>query len=135
MIATARPGKVLGTARWLRSYFVVALLAGAVGWTFVGALAGKMPPNPEFPPFGYAVEQDSTQLEWSTGSRKGDVRIEVAIDTPSFDGAKILDKTTRGTTYNLTNLRQGRTYFWRVTQAGRESRISRFSVKPDALRY
>jgi hypothetical protein len=134
-MAAARPGTVLHVARWLRSYCVVALLAGVVGWTFVGSLAGRMPPNPEFPPFGYAVEQDSTQLQWSMGSEKGDVRIEVVIDIPSFDGAKILDKTTRGTTLNLMNLTQGRTYFWRVTQAGRTSRINRFSVTPDALHY
>jgi hypothetical protein len=134
-MATPRSGVLLRTARWLRSYFVVAMLAGAVGWTFVGSLAGRMPPNPEFPPFDYAIEQDSTQLQWSMGSRKGDVRVEVVIDSPSFDGAKVLDKTTGGTTLNLTNLRQGRAYFWRVTQAGRTSRVNRFSVKPDALRY
>jgi hypothetical protein len=131
----SRPGIAIRLARWLRIYLVVALLAAVAAWTFASSLTGTLPPTPEFPPLGYAVEQDSVQLQWSPGSRCEGARVEVVADAPRFDRPRFYDKVVRGAVTSLVNLEQGRTYYWRVSCGDRTSRIGRFSVTRDALRY
>ena len=134
-MAATREGALLRAARWLRSYGAVAALLAIVALTFARSLSGAMPPSPEFPPQGYAVETDTIQLQWSSGSGHGEARLEVAADRPDFGGPLFFEKRTKGKTAMLQKLAPGRSYYWRVTIDGRTSRVNRFTVAADALRY
>jgi hypothetical protein len=128
-----RSGLLVTAWRWARTYLVALLLVVGLGVSCARTLLEDIGPRPQHPPPGYALSRTQVQLQWSTGNRSGEIRVQVSTDA-AF-GELLVDEVPAKNTRDLEGLRPGRTYYWRLVQRGRTGSAASFEVSPTALRY
>lgn len=130
-----RQGLLIRLVRFARVYLVALSLVGVLALTFFRALAGGSGPVLQHPPEGISIVRNSEQLQWSMGRWQGAVRVQVAAGEPKFSGKLFVDKKVNSTKHLVGNLKPGTTYYWRISQNGKSSRVSKFHVAKDAVAY
>lgn len=128
-----RSGLLTTVWRLARTYLVALLLVAGLGVSCARTLLRDIGPRPQHPPPGYVLARTQVQLQWSTGNRSGEIRVQVSTDA-AFDELVVDDVISRNTR-DLKDLKPGRTYYWRLVQRGRIGSVASFEVSPAALRY
>jgi len=116
-------------------YGVFAALAGALAWSGIKVATIGTDPVPQCPPDGMEMETDDALLEWSRGTRGGEIRLQVSARGAGGADERIVDEVVRDDSRRLKRLRPGTTYTWRLVQGGEPSPEAEFSVSRNALRY
>lgn len=129
-----RSGLIVGLLMWCRSYLVAIVLLALLGLSFEEVLINGTGPMPQHPTVGHTVPRNTTQLQWSKGTRKEPIRLLISIDDPDFN-KPFMDRTVKRKMINLPNLEPGRTYYWKLRQGDSDSPISKFHVSSTALRF
>lgn len=119
---------------WSRNYLVAIVLVSMLAFSFLKVAVIGAGPTPQGPPQGYALGKTQIELEWDKGSRDGDIRLQVSIDDPAFT-KPLVNKVTSSSTHSLNDLEPGHTYYWRLVQNDRSSRVAHFETAPNAVRF
>lgn len=119
---------------WMRNYLVAILLVSMVFFSFIKVAVIGTGPTPQGPPMNYSLHKTQIELEWHKGTREGEIRLQVSVDEPNFEELMI-DKVVGGTTHSLNDLEPGRTFYWRLVQNEKPSRVARFSTAPNAVKF
>lgn len=119
--------------RWVRAYLVAWLLIGGLAVSCVRTLTDDIEPRAQHPPPGYVLARDRAQLQWSAGTRDGEVRVQLST-SPDFDEL-LVDEVAPRNTRQLRNLEPGTTYYWRLVQGDSDGDVAWFEVSPTAVRY
>ena len=117
-------GVVSLVGRFVWRYLATAALVGGLAAAMIGVAANGAGPAPQQPPDGYPVASGRI---WNKGTRNGPVTLQVSVDDPSFS-APILKKVVGGVSHTLTDVRPGKTYFWRLLQGADASPTATFEV-------
>lgn len=117
-----------------RKYLVALFMLGAFGAAMFEVYVTGTGPVPQQPPEGYAIEELTATLRWDNGTRGGPVTLEVSVDDPGF-AKPLLSRETASGSYALRDLEPGRTYYWRLVQAGRSSPVASFKTSPYAVTF
>jgi len=112
---------------WLRRYAIGLALVTALVVAFAQYWTVGVGPVPQQPPEGYVIEKGTADLQWNRGTRAGDIHVQVSVDDPAF-GAPAVDKVVAGTTHSVNILEPDHTYYWRLVQNGRPSRVAHFKT-------
>jgi hypothetical protein len=115
-------------------YLVTALLIGGLAAAMIGVATAGTGPMPQQPPDGYAVASGRVSLEWNKGTRKEPITLEVSMDDPGF-ATPVVRKPVGGVTHSMTELRPGKTYYWRLVQGGSASPTASFEVRANHVDF
>jgi len=129
-----RSGMIVSFMLWCRSYLIALTLIAVLALSFWEVLINGTGPMPQHPTVGHVVPRNTTDLQWSMGTRKEPIRLLISIDDPDFTNP-FMDRTVKRKSINLPNLEPGRTYYWKLVQGDSDSPISRFHVSSTALRF
>ncbi|MCP4676227.1 MAG: hypothetical protein GY854_12105 [Deltaproteobacteria bacterium] len=119
---------------FLRTYAVALALIGGLGFAFFEVYVTGVGPMPQQPPEGYTIERTKAALQWSKGTRKGGIKLQVAMDDPSFT-KPILEKDVKGKSHTMNALEPGHTYYWRLVQGDDYSPIATFKTSAYAIKF
>jgi len=120
-------GVVALGARFVWRYAATAALVAGLAAALIGVAATGTGPMPQQPPDGYSVASGRISLEWNKGTRKEPIKLQVSVDDPSFS-KPILQRAVGGTSQTLTEVKPGRTYYWRLLQGDGASPTATFEV-------
>jgi len=123
-------GVVSLAARFVWRYAATAALVAGLAAAMIGVATEGTGPVPQQPPDGYSVASGRVSLEWNRGTRKGPITLQVSVDDPSFS-KPILRRAVGGTSHSLTDVKPGRTYYWRLLQDDGASPTATFEVAAD----
>lgn len=113
---------------FVRAYLSAFLLIGCLAIASISTIISGTGPIPQYPPEQYVVERDLAVLRWNKGTREGQIDLEVSINDSTFsnDNVKVIKKVN--STHSLRKLKNGTTYYWRLKQKGKYSRVASFRV-------
>ncbi len=100
-----------------RTHLVALALVWVLVAAFVEVYTEGTGPMPQQPFDGLLIERNRVDLSWNKGTREATLKLQVAIDDPEFNNP-ILDKETKSTFHAITDLKPGRTYYWRLVSDG-----------------
>ncbi len=127
-------GLITSLWEFVRIYLVTVALIYLLAAAFLEVYTTGMGPVPQQPPEGYTVEQMRATLQWNKGTREEKIRLQVAMDDPSFT-KPILDKKTAGKSHNMKDLKPGHTYYWRLVQGNKTSSVAMFKTSAYVINF
>ena len=117
---------------FIRAYAVAILLIAALAAAFFEVYVLGTGPVTQEPPEGYLNEVTNVTLQWNRGTRKKPIKLQIAVDDPSF-AKPLFDREMSGTTHTMNELEPGHTYYWRLMQEDDPSPVATFKTSDNAI--
>ena len=129
-----REGLLIRLWNLVRNYAVAVILVAMVAVSFIQVYTVGTGPVPQLPPEGYVIQRGTAQLQWSKGTREGEIRLQVSVDDPSF-ADPVVERKATGNSHSMNKLKPNVTYYWRLVQGEKTSPVATFRTPLHNVRF